>query len=146
MKTYLYVLSPRGELDTYEIDLADMVTLIDWSNPNANQVYVRINTEGELIVPSPAVTEKVLHKRSDMEKSFYEEFSYLQSKGKGYFVDLLDWNQRPPRKPKKQKGDIVRLIFISSDFEIQRRSWTYIEDKEHSSRLVSEIYHHGGRE
>lgn len=141
MKTFLYVVNPNGNLDIVELDLADMVTLVDWYQSNENKVFSEIMEIGELQVPSSILSSRIEHKNFEDDLRFYEELAYTY---KGYFVNLKDWNQKPPKKAQKQTGDIFKLIFISYDF-MEKKPWSlefrgsiYVKDK--SKKYVHQVY------
>lgn len=144
MKTKLIVANKVSkrvfEIKLFELDLADMATLIDWNNPDTSKVLTSIqNISTEIEVYGNLDTLPELDKiTKEAISNLIEEKAYRDVISKGireaYFVDLYDWKERPPKKLKKPQGErvffIQTSIGIMNEFVIRISKFPYFYQKE----------------
>lgn len=137
------------EAKIFEIDLADMVTLIDWYNPDAEEVFESIKRMSDEIQNSYGNMEGLPQLDAITKETFskmVEDVAYRGAIKKGiteaYFVDLYDWKERPPKKLRKPQGERVFFIQVDigflNEFIIRRSGLTYLY-QEDSDKSVENV-------
>ena len=130
MKTHLLTLEldPRSRAPVarrFTIDLADMVTLIDWNNPD--EAMEQLRDVSEKYEPVSISHLPPLDVYQD-ESYFVKGVSILT--GNGYFVDLRGNKRSVPRKVKIGEGDgVYGVLFVR-----------LVEDKVYTSLSKYEIF------
>ena len=109
MKVRLAVLAEDPELIILEIDLADMVTLVDWNNPSrAHAQVVSLSSKSNEIGSLFPLKEFF----QDEEYYLRDREAKLTEKGVDYFVDLRGNKRSVPKKPTKPISGGFYPIFL----------------------------------
>ena len=141
MKTQLLALEKQATeygLFKYSLDLADMVTLIDWDNPDEAKEQLReISDKREEISIGflAPITEY------NDESYFVKGVSLIASSFKFYFVDLTTGKRAVPRKPKTEGGLHGALFLKYSDrlgfLTFRSKHEFYVEVSEGAPKVLS---------
>lgn len=116
--------------DLFHLDLADMATLVDWSSKDEDSVFTQIMSISSSL---EALDHNLFLNKKDFTyeglrnyvQSYIKDKLNIKNPQDYYYVDLVHWNQRPPRKltsefnlvslfEVKVEGTIKVDIFISS--------------------------------
>lgn len=102
----------------FTMELADMVALIDWHNSDEHDVleniervaYEEVEIYGLFTHDKDLYTDQK-HQAECVEAIGLSRFGEINT----YFVDLINWNKRPPRKMRNHRGRILRLAYLKAD-------------------------------
>lgn len=124
----------------FKLDLADMVTLVDWHNSDATNVLEKIQ---EISISSDERGSFYLNEDKFTKEGLREYLKRfligLEIQNSYYYVDLVNWNKRPPRKLASD-FDFVNFIVIEYEYGFYRvLSSVMVHYKDVGTREVDEL-------